>query len=127
MPRATPSVIPTLRLAARLAEIFPIPAVRSGISILKGQYHVMTLVGMTILVNPRLTLATCHPPPVSVPSSGTVVTNGNSDGLKLTNLPIPGGGQFEPHASLQLHEVAPSPAGLATWHVLCGGAVSGVT
>jgi len=42
------------------------------------------------------------------------VTNGKSDGLKLTMRTIPGGGHFELHASLQLKKVAPSSAVLTT-------------
>src|SRR5262245_6437436 len=120
MPRATPSVISTLRLAARLAEIFPIPSVRSGISMLKSQYHVVTPRGIRILSNSRLTLATCQPPPGPVPSSGTVGKNRNSDGLNFAKVLASGATQgfgVPPAASgppgggeMKSPEAAPTPA-----------------
>jgi hypothetical protein len=77
-----------------------------------GHHYEMMLVGMTIRTNSRLALATCHPPPVSVPSSGIVVTNGKSNELKLTKVDLPGAGHFELHSAPQLQEVAPSPDGV---------------
>ena len=112
MSRATPTEISSLMLAARVAEILPIISVRSGIPMVKGHHHDVMLIGMSIRTNSRLTLATCHPPAKPVPLSLTVVTNGNSNEVKLTKVPLPGAGHFELHSAPQLQEVAPSPDGV---------------
>src|SRR4051812_984085 len=81
MSRGTPSGISVLKLAARLAEIFPMGSVRSGLPMAKLQYHTLARGGRPTYpyAKSRLTLASWYPPPGPVPSSSMVVTNGKYD------------------------------------------------